>query len=336
MLQGDELKKLISEFLNVHCPRRLGQSKRTVGNKKDMFRRLLKWLGDRELNKETVQAHVDYMDTIMQPQSRNTQLRYIKSFITFLVDKGLYESNWAYSIKNAKTTKKKIELVSPLVMEKIIIEGCKPGPSDNAMTLRQKKEMEAGMRFALRTGLRKKELLGLKGSDLQLDHNPPMFYVEGKGGDIEPAPIPKDMINLLKGRVSREKVFKTTGSGCIRAIKRGLKALGITNVKLTLHSLRHIFATGLLLKGVPLQQVSKLLRHSSVEITDEIYSHYTLTDLAIITNTKQDLVRLSASVDEVFDDVIYSVKNTGIENDKRFKTVIERSKDGLIIKIVKI
>lgn len=333
MLQGEELTKLISEFLEVHCPKRLGQSKRTVGNKRDMFRRLLKWLGNRELNKETLQAHIDYMDTIMQPQSRNTQLRYIKSFITFLVDKGLYESNWAYSIKNAKTTKKKIELVSPTVMEKIIIEGCKPGPNDNAMTIRQKNEMEAGMRFVLRTGLRKKEFLGLKGSDLQLDHNPPMFYVEGKGGDIEPAPITKDMVEPLRERVNRERVFKTTGSGCNRAIKRGMRVLGITNKRLTVHSLRHIYATGLLMKGVSLQQVSKLLRHSSVEITDEIYSHYTLTDLSVIANTKQDLVRLSASVDEVFDDLLYSISNSGLDNDHRFRKSVERSNNELIIRI---
>lgn len=334
MFHGAELKKLISEFLEVHCPNRLHQSPRTVGNKRDTFRKFLKWLGDKEFNKDNLQEFVDFLDTYMQPQSRNTQLRYIKSFIRFLIDQKELEINWASKVKYAKETQKKIELVSPLVMEKIIIEGCRPGPTDNSYNARQKKEMELAMRFDLRTGLRRKELLGMRGSDLELDNNPPIFYVKGKGGNIEPAVLPKDMVSALRDRITRDRVFRTAGSGCNRAIKRGMKKLGIVGKNLTLHSIRHIFATALLQKGVSLQVVSRLLRHSSVDITDKIYTHYNLQDLAVVINTKQELVRLSASVDEVFDDIVYAMNNTGIDNDPRFKKTIERDGKSLIFKIV--
>ncbi|MBU3137483.1 tyrosine-type recombinase/integrase [Clostridium gasigenes] len=39
------------------------------------------------------------------------------------------------------------------------------------------------------------------------------------------------------------------------------------------HSLRHTYATRLFEKGVPLKMVQKLLGHSSIRITADIYTH---------------------------------------------------------------
>ena len=50
------------------------------------------------------------------------------------------------------------------------------------------------------------------------------------------------------------------------------------------HALRHYFATSLLLKGVPIIHVSLLLGHSSVTITQKIYSHILPSDLKGVTD----------------------------------------------------
>lgn len=50
------------------------------------------------------------------------------------------------------------------------------------------------------------------------------------------------------------------------------------------HSLRHYFATQLLLAGVPIIKVSKLLGHSSVRTTERCYAHILDADLKNVTD----------------------------------------------------
>ena len=52
-----------------------------------------------------------------------------------------------------------------------------------------------------------------------------------------------------------------------------------------MHELRHSAATFLLVKGVPIEQVSKLLGHSSIRITSDTYSHLVTEHLRGATDT---------------------------------------------------
>ena len=54
---------------------------------------------------------------------------------------------------------------------------------------------------------------------------------------------------------------------------------------ITVHSLRHTFATRLLEKGANIKVVSELLGHASIQITLDIYSH-------VMPNLKKDTIRL--------------------------------------------
>ena len=62
-----------------------------------------------------------------------------------------------------------------------------------------------------------------------------------------------------------------------RRFKEARAAIGREDV--TLHTLRHSFATHLLGRGVSLKTVSELLGHSSISITADIYGHVARNDL---------------------------------------------------------
>jgi integrase/recombinase XerD len=55
-----------------------------------------------------------------------------------------------------------------------------------------------------------------------------------------------------------------------RAFKRAFKAAGMEGGHS--HQLRDTFAVGLLKKGVPLEEVSKLLGHTSIKTTEKSYA----------------------------------------------------------------
>lgn len=334
MFTSAELSKLVSEYIEVHCAIRRRLSVRTVGNKRDTFRNLLTWLKDRPLDEQSLQEYVDEMDKRMTPNSRNTNLRYIRTFVKYLYEvKEVIDKDWGYKVEYAKERKKKYDIVKPEIMEQIIIEGCRPGPGDNSINRVIKKEMQLAMRFMLRTGCRFNETSHIAGKDLILDSDPPMFWVTGKGGNQEMAPLPKDMVEVLRERVGFGRVFRITDQTCNRAIKRGMEILGIVGKALTCHSCRHIFAISLLLQGVSLQQVSRLLRHKDIKVTDACYSQYDKSDLSLILNSKQALVRTAISPAEVVDEYENMIKRYGIDKDIRFKQKLNRESNKLVIEL---
>ena len=69
-----------------------------------------------------------------------------------------------------------------------------------------------------------------------------------------------------------EKPFTFDANFVTHKFKDYVRASGIKNQSLKLHSLRHTFASHLIMEGVDVMTVSKLLGHSSISIT-EMYAH---------------------------------------------------------------
>ena len=85
------------------------------------------------------------------------------------------------------------------------------------------------------------------------------------GSSPAPGTIPKNLEYVFTYKSKPLKSVRTAfENACIRA--------GIKN--LTFHTLRHTFATRLVLSGVDLATVSKLLGHSTIQMTMR-YSHPT-------------------------------------------------------------
>ncbi|MGA2911464.1 MAG: tyrosine-type recombinase/integrase [Candidatus Levyibacteriota bacterium] len=333
MLQGKKLEIAYHDYIvNYSAEANLAPS--TVANKNDVLKRLIAFLDGRPFNLNTCREFIAYMCSHGRkaPNSRMDLVRVLRAFVNFLNNNDYTKDNFAHQIVKPKIPKREFDYIDPEIVEKIILAGTEYGVMDNSRNRAIKDEMRAGLRFILRTGLRINELITLKGSDLNIYDNPPTFWVLSKGGNRELLPLPKDMLEELKKRLNYDRLFSVTRETCNFVLKRGARKLGITT-KLTNHSLRHIFASNLVKNGVPIQMVSRLMRHSSVDITDKTYTHLNVNDLALVLNSKQKIIVGGLTVDEVFDNVESAILQTGIKEDKRFALDIKVENNMLQIKV---
>ncbi|MEK7643161.1 MAG: site-specific tyrosine recombinase/integron integrase [Patescibacteria group bacterium] len=134
------------------------------------------------------------------------------------------------------------------------------------------------------TGLRISELVALNQDSIDLKRDE--FSVRGKGGKVRLVFLSSEAKQILKDYFARredilEALFVATGKKPTRLTVRQIERLvhryaiaaGIGS-KVTPHTLRHMFATDLLINGADLRSVQALLGHSSITTT-QIYTHVT-------------------------------------------------------------
>lgn len=97
-----------------------------------------------------------------------------------------------------------------------------------------------------------------------------------KEGDFRDVPVPSFVLRALKGEIGADRtgyvfpsIDRRTLSGRFNRVR---DAAGIAS-SFTPHSLRHIFASNLLSRGVPITDVSRWLGHKDINTTFSIYGH---------------------------------------------------------------
>jgi len=142
--------------------------------------------------------------------------------------------------------------------------------------------------LALNTGCRKQELLGLSWD--VVDFSTRLLHLaQTKGGEWQTVPITDQARELLVKRMRlrdhlcpqspwvffhESPMVNTAVGDRVKDLKRSFRAacqrVGIKDLRI--HDLRHTFASWLVMDGVPLYEVSKLLRHASITMTER-YAH---------------------------------------------------------------
>lgn len=138
------------------------------------------------------------------------------------------------------------------------------------------------------TGLRIAELIGIHRGQIKLN-GCAKIQVIGKGSKTRTVKIPMDLYNEIvslfgneseylfsvkkQNRIEESKGYagKLNQANLFRSIRKAYEEIGVK--KIGLHTHRHLFATELVKQGVPINEVSKLLGHSSVDITAKYYLH---------------------------------------------------------------
>ena len=330
-MHGSKLLKIIQLFVERRSVE-LNLQPKTIKNYRETLNRFMRFLGmEKAFTLENTRDYLLYLqENGWSPSGWKTELTIVRVFERYCIEEGYMKNSVTKKIKTPTIKKKKRDFVSEEQAENVIFAGTALKSDENHLAHHVKTEMQLALRFMLRTGLRISEAIQMSGNDLHLDDEEPQFDVHSKGGDTDTLPLPKDMIDELRERKNKKRLFEITEKGCNRAMTRGCKTLNLP--KQTCHSLRHIFALTRLRRGEPLQLVSRLLRHTSVMITDKYYSHLVVGDLdATMQNSR--LITKGLTDVAVYDRASNAIRRLGIDRLEDFVVEQVRSENELIIKI---
>lgn len=288
------LSELIVDFLEYLEIER-GRSQKTTENYHLYLNRLVEFAGDIEVSKidnEVVRKwrlwlnrykndNGDELATITQ----SYHLVALRSFLSYLAKRDI--SSLAPSkIELPKNIRKQVSFLQPEELERlfdVIDTSSETGLRDRAL-----------LELLFSSGLRVSELVGLNRDHVNTNRRE--FMVRGKGQKDRPVYIDDSAADWLEQYLTKRSdslpalfisyrdtsLQRSDTSGDFRRLtprsvqrfikKYALKA-GITK-HVSPHTMRHSFATDLLMNGADLRSVQSLLGHSNISTT-QVYTHVT-------------------------------------------------------------
>lgn len=286
------ISELIIDFIE-HIEVERGRAQKTAENYHLYLQRLVEFAGDIEVEKITSELvrkwrlwlnryendAGDGLNTLTQ----SYHLIALRSFLTYC-SKRDFETLTPEKVELPRVKRKQVSFLDSEETERII----DAVDTNNAIGLRDKAILE----LLFSSGLRVSELCNLNRDHLNLNRGE--FMVRGKGQKDRPVYVSPEATEWLATylkvrtdsakplfiRYSGAKAVETDGDSLRltpRSVQRMVsgyaKLAGITK-KVSPHTLRHSFATDLLMNGADLRAVQSLLGHSNIATT-QIYTHVT-------------------------------------------------------------
>ncbi|HMT28814.1 MAG TPA: site-specific integrase [Bacteroidia bacterium] len=273
------------------------------------LKKFREWLNSKRLAQSTIKTYLDAT----------------KSFLRFFPEKDITEIsnddvikfNNDYILKNNLSASFQNQVVNGikkffLINENKVIDIAKihrpkrAKPLPNVLSKEEIKQLlgcitnlkhQAMLSLTYSTGMRVGELLSLKHTDI--DSNRMIVLIrQGKGMKDRIVPLSHKILLLLRDYFSRykpktylfegDKTGKQYSSRSIQlVINRAKKKAGI-NKPVTMHWLRHSFATHLHESGTDIRYIQELLGHASSKTT-EIYTHVSTRSIQNIKSPFDDL-----------------------------------------------
>lgn len=277
------------EYLEIEQNR----SQKTIENYDHYLTRLIDYAGDikvANIDSELVRKWrlwLNRLGTNTSDELGKTTLNYhliaLRSFLKFCAKREI-KTLPPDKIELARTKRKQVTFLSP---EEVQLLFAQP-KTEKLSGLRDRAILE----LLFSSGLRVSELVGLNKDHINLKRKE--FMVRGKGQKDRPIFISDEAANWVKQYVDKrtdsltplfinhssgnkattDGNFKRLTSRSVqRMVARYARLAGITK-HVSPHTLRHSFATDLLMNGADLRAVQAMLGHSNIATT-QIYTHVT-------------------------------------------------------------
>ena len=204
-------------------------------------------------------------DRGMAPGTLCTRLICLYAFIRFLVDDG---------VLNRELLKRKIHIKQPKRLPKSI----EPDDEDRILAQIDNVRDNALIRLLLRTGMRISELLNTQMEDISLEGQVIRIYESDKTSIGRVVYFSNDAAEalyhwLMKRDYRKRYLFHSrrdlpiSYTAAWSVFKKYVDKAGLSHKGITLHCLRHTYATNLLNAGIPIEVLRDLLGHQNLEHT---------------------------------------------------------------------
>lgn len=301
------------EFLE-YCELEKGQSALTVANYDRYLTKFLTWLKDYQqgvesdeqgeshvpspkpkvlipcsITQESIRQYRLHINRLIDANGRelkkttqNYHILAIRAFLRYLIFRG-HKTLSPDNIPIAKTGDREVTFLEGEELEKIL----NVVKTDLPSGLRDRAILE----FLFSTGVRVSELVGLNISDINFERGESAIlgkgkklrvvfisqkakewlqkYIDSRGIDINDENVKKDKKPLFASK----KESRITTRTVERIVKKYADKAAVSK-KVSPHTLRHSFATDLLIAGADIRSVQSLLGHSSITTT-QVYTHIT-------------------------------------------------------------
>lgn len=284
---------LIVDFLE-YMEIEQNRSQNTIANYDHYLQRLVEFAGDvfiDEIDAELIRRWRLWLNryenengSTISKTTQNYHLIALRSFLKYCAKRDIKIAINSDKIELAKTTRKQVTFLDHDEVDRLL----KQPDLSSETGLRDKAIIE----LLFSGGLRVSELVNLNREHINLKRRE--FMVRGKGQKDRPIFISHQAAqaieDYLKARgdnlkplfirysgsqeITNDGEFKRLSSRSIqRIISNYALRAGITK-KVTPHTMRHSFATDLLMNGADLRSVQSMLGHSNISTT-QIYTHIT-------------------------------------------------------------
>ncbi len=285
-----KLKTDFLEYLEIEQNR----SQKTIQNYDHYLTRLLDFAGDdlkiNDIDNELLRKWRLWLNRLgtnvsdeLQKNTQNYHLIALRSFLKYCAKRDI-TALVPEKVELAKVVRKQVTFLTPEELQRIFAE-----PDTNTLSgLRDRAILE----LLFSSGLRVSELVGLDKDHINLKRKE--FMVRGKGQKDRPIFISSEAAEWVQKYLDKRtdnakplfmrysgskqvnldgNYYRLTARSVQRLVARYALLAGITK-HVSPHTLRHSFATDLLMNGADIRSVQAMLGHSNIATT-QIYTHVT-------------------------------------------------------------
>ncbi len=277
LVTPDTMDCSLNEFVKMHHTfSKANKAESTVLRDDNTLRNLMTFAGSKiqvkEINRWIIDDYVAHRLERVKPGTVNLEIRHLKAAFNQAVRWDLIGDNPFKGVKQIRIPQSDV----PKFLDQ--------GQIEQLLAVMVSDPLLPLVRFYLFTGARLREGVYLRGDDLDFDRKIILFrgrWTKSKRNRILPFGQLPELESLLLGQSPKQDfpVFHSVkGSDTMwnihwvgHRISEMFNRIGIPWA--TTHTLRHTFASHLVMQGVELFTVSRLLGHSSVTITERHYAH---------------------------------------------------------------